>query len=240
MTTNYLYINTTKTTLINITNNIFHFPTIYFENTALIPHNSTTYLGVAITDYLTMTAHINNITKTATTHLIQLFEIRKSLTSKTVYLLANALIFVRLDYCSTLLINSTKQQLQELNRIIKSTTRPFLINANTIHVLSSLIFSLNISPIEILIKTRLINIIHTVLYESLNLTHYLTDLLHFKPNLRSLRNSNTYLLTIPNLDRNKTRWKIIQIFGHSYPEQSTLQNKSKSCTFKKRIHQLLQ
>ena len=81
-----------------------------------------------ITDYLTMTAHINNITKTATTHLIQLCKIRKSLPSKMVYLgyyylLANALIFYRLDYCSILLSNETKQQLRQLNRIIKSTTR---------------------------------------------------------------------------------------------------------------------
>ena len=34
---NTKYLNTNKTTLINITNNVFHFPTIYFENTALIP-----------------------------------------------------------------------------------------------------------------------------------------------------------------------------------------------------------
>ena len=80
MTTNYVYLNTNKIALINITNNLFHLLTIYLENTALIPHNSTTYLGVAIKDYLTMTAHINNITtKTATTHLIQLFKIRKAL-----------------------------------------------------------------------------------------------------------------------------------------------------------------
>ena len=82
MTINYIYLNTNKTTLINITNKIYHFPTIYFENIALIPHNSTTYLGVIFTSNLTMTAHINNITKTATTHLIQLYKIRKSLPSK--------------------------------------------------------------------------------------------------------------------------------------------------------------
>ena len=93
MNTNYLYLNTNKITLINIRNKIFHFPTIYFENTTLIPHNSTTYLGVIFTSNLTMTAHINTITKTATTQLIQLYKIRKSLPSKMVYLLANALLF---------------------------------------------------------------------------------------------------------------------------------------------------
>ena len=81
MTTNYLYLNTNNTTLINITNNLFHFPTIYFENTALIPHNSNKYLGVTITNELTMTAYINNITKTVTNHLIQLLKICKSLPS---------------------------------------------------------------------------------------------------------------------------------------------------------------
>ena len=38
-------------------------------------------------------------------------------------LLANSLICSILDYCSILLINSTNQQLQQLNCIIKSTTR---------------------------------------------------------------------------------------------------------------------
>ena len=52
MTTNYLYLHTNISTLINITNNLFHFLTIYFENTAQIPHNSTIYLGVTITNEL--------------------------------------------------------------------------------------------------------------------------------------------------------------------------------------------
>ena len=94
MTTNYLYLYINKTTLINITNNVFHFPTIYFKNTALIPHNSTTYLGVIITNDLTIIAHTNNIIKITNTHLIQLSKIRKSIPSKTVYLLDNALFFL--------------------------------------------------------------------------------------------------------------------------------------------------
>ena len=64
---------------------------------------------MTITNELILTSHINNITKTATTHLIQLCKIRKSLTSKMVYLLANVLIFSSLDYCSTILTDSTKQ-----------------------------------------------------------------------------------------------------------------------------------
>ena len=49
--------------------------------------------------------------------------------------------------------------------------------------------SLNILPIEIRIKTRLINIIHKVLYKSIQ--HYLTELLYFKPDLSILQNANT-------------------------------------------------
>ena len=42
-------------------------------------------------------------------------------------------------------------------------------------------------------NTRIKHSIHTVLYKSTQ--QYLTDLLHFKPNLKL----NTYLLTIPNI-----------------------------------------
>ena len=99
-------------------------------------YNSKTYLGVTITNDITMTAHIYiNI-------LIQLWKIRESLPSKTVYLLANALTFTRLDYCSILLINSTKQKLQQLNRIIiNQLLESFLINANTMHVLYLMSFT---------------------------------------------------------------------------------------------------
>ena len=96
---------------------------------------------------------------------------------------------------------------------------------------------LNIFPIEIRIKTRLINNIHKVLYKSTqnySVTYtqvYLTDLLHFKHNLESLRNSNTYLSNNYNYkytDNTKQkiqktiRRKIIQIFGRSYLEQSII------------------
>ena len=40
-----------------------------------------------------MYIHINSVTNSMTTHLIKLCKIRKSLSSKTFYLLANALIF---------------------------------------------------------------------------------------------------------------------------------------------------
>ena len=113
---------------------------------------------------LTNTAHINNITKTSTTQLIQSCKIRKSLPSKRVYLLTNAFIFSNLDYCSTLLTNSTKQQLQQLNRIIESTTR-LIFNKRKYDTccISSLMSSLNILPIEIRIKTRLIHIIYILM-----------------------------------------------------------------------------
>ena len=58
---------------------------------------------------------------------------------------------------------------------------------------------LNISSIEIRIKTRLINSIHTILNNGT--PYYLTDLLYCKPNIRSLKNPNNDLLTIPEIYR---------------------------------------
>ena len=43
--------------------------------------------------------------------------------SKTCILIGEFINFSRLDYCSTLLTNSTKIQLLQIDRIIKSTTR---------------------------------------------------------------------------------------------------------------------
>ena len=169
MTTNYLFLNSNKTTLLNISNKLSHFPTIYLDDTIISPQYSIKYVGVTLTNDLTMTTHINSvyyiaIAKSAATHLIQLCKIRKSLPSKTVYLLASALIFSRLDYCSTLLTNSTKLQLLQLDRIIKSTTR-LIFNKRKFDrcSISSLMSSLNILTIDLRIKTRLTKLIHTVL-----------------------------------------------------------------------------
>ena len=107
MTTNYLLLNSNKTTLLNISNKLSHFPTIYLDDTIISPQYSTKYLGVTLTNDLTMTTHINSVAKSTTTHLNQLCKIRKSLPSKTVYLkLANALIFP--DLTTALLYSLTQ------------------------------------------------------------------------------------------------------------------------------------
>ena len=148
-----------------------------------------------------MTTYINSVDKSTTiyivySHLIQPCKIRKSLPYKTVYLLTNDLIFSRLDYCSTLLTNSTKLQLLQLDRIIKSTTR-LICNKRKFDrcSISSLMSSLKIVAIDLRIKTRLSKLIHTVLYK--NTPTYLTDLLHLNIIIRQLRNSNSKLLTPP-------------------------------------------
>ena len=147
-----------------------------------------------------MTTHINSIAKSTTTHIIKLCKIRKLLPSKTVYLLANALIFSRLDSCSTLLTNSTKLQLLQLDRIIKSTTR-LIFNKRKLDrcSISSLISSLKMLTIDLRIKKRLTKLIHTVLYK--NTPTYLTDLLHLNKFIRPLINSNSKLLTLPTINR---------------------------------------
>ena len=175
----YIYIHIYIYIYIYISNKLSHFPTIYLDDTITSPQYSTKYLGVTLTNDITMTTHINSVAKSTTTHLIQLCKIRKSLPSKIVYLLTNTLIFFRIDYCSTLLTNSTKLQLLQLDRIIKSTTR-LIFNNRTFGrcSISSLMSSLTMLTIDLRIKTRLTKLIHTVLYK--NTPTYLTDLLHLK------------------------------------------------------------
>ena len=44
MTTNYLFLNSNKTILLNISNKLSHFPTIYLDDNILSPQYSTKYL----------------------------------------------------------------------------------------------------------------------------------------------------------------------------------------------------
>ena len=122
MTTNYLFIISNTTILLHISDELAHFPTVYLDDTVISPQYSTQYLEVILTNDLTMNAHIYFVAKSTTTHLNQLCKIRKSLPSKTVYTLAIGLMLSILDYCSTLLTNSTKIQLLQIDRIIKCTT----------------------------------------------------------------------------------------------------------------------
>ena len=87
-----------------------------------------------------MNNNINLIAKSTTIHILNYAKYGITLPSKIVYLLANTLYFTRLDYCSILLTNSTKIQLE---RIKKSTAR-FLINDNLIYFyLIANVFSTN-------------------------------------------------------------------------------------------------
>ena len=63
MTTNNLLLNSNKITLLNISNKLSHFPTIYLDDTIISPQYSTKYLGVTLTNDLTMTTHINSVSK---------------------------------------------------------------------------------------------------------------------------------------------------------------------------------
>ena len=106
ITTNYLFPNSNKITLLNISNKVSHFPIIYLDDTIIPPQYSTKYVEVTLTNDLTMTTHINSVAKPTTTYPIQLCKIRKFLPFKTVYLLANALIFP--DLTTALLYSLTQ------------------------------------------------------------------------------------------------------------------------------------
>ena len=72
MKINYLYINETKITLINISHIIIEFPHIYLDNKLISTHE----LRITITDDLTTNTHINEITKEVSFQLINLCKIR--------------------------------------------------------------------------------------------------------------------------------------------------------------------
>lgn len=91
---------------------------------ALVPCKDTvTLLGVALDAGLTSTSFVNSKISSINYHLRALRQIRPSLTFDLANSIGRALILSRLDYCNSLLIGATDQNLNKLQRLQNSVAR---------------------------------------------------------------------------------------------------------------------
>jgi hypothetical protein len=129
MNENCLQLNMAKTELFLIrsprqtvqTDDIFI--KIYNTTVALSGKRTIKWLGVEFDQHLKMDAFIAEKCKKCFQVLRMLRSIRKKLSWSTTLLLTNALVFSRLDYCSSLLNNVDCTEIQRLDRIIKLAAR---------------------------------------------------------------------------------------------------------------------
>ena len=137
---NNFLLNTSKTTLLNLSLSPTYFPPFLIYNIVISPSPTASNLGVLFDSTLSFIPYITAITKSANYHLFRIIKIRKSLTvfyisrvlikyaSSRVWVsltktLVNSLVLSRIDYCSSILINLPLSSISPLNRVIRMNDR---------------------------------------------------------------------------------------------------------------------
>ena len=120
---NNLLLNTSKTTLLNLSPSPTYFPTFLIDNIVISLFPTVSNLGVLFDSTLSFIPHITTITKSANYHLFRIRKIRKSITVSLNKTLVNSLVLSRIDYCSSILINLPLYSIYPLNRVIRSSVR---------------------------------------------------------------------------------------------------------------------
>ena len=145
--------------------------------------------------HLTMNAHVSNITRTCYFELRRLASIRRFLTSTATVTLVSAFVFSRIDYCYSLLFDSTHDVTSHLQRIQNYAARVILRLPNsssiTIHLKS-----LHWLPV----KVRSTYNIACLCYHCHSSTapSYVTDMLHRKPLHTRNNRSSSYAMPLLN------------------------------------------
>jgi hypothetical protein len=150
------------------------------------PSGSVKSLGVIIDDTLSFNEHINNVCRSSNYHIRALRHIRKFISQETANSVACAIVHSRLDYCNSLLVNTTATNINKLQRTQNSLARVVTGSRRSGHI-TPVLAALHWLPIQHRVLFKVAVITYNVLT-----THqpgYLSELLQFKSSSRQLRSS---------------------------------------------------
>ena len=151
-------------------------------------------LSVTLDSSLSFDRHITEVCRSCHFHIRALRHIRPLLTHDAAISVANSIVSSRLDYCNSLLYNTSERNLNKLQRIQNTLARVTCQSPRSSSA-SSLRKSLHWLPVRqrIIYKTSLIT------YKTLKTGQpaYLRDLLHHYLPTRTLRSSSQLLLHQP-------------------------------------------
>ena len=206
MASNFLSLNPAKTEflLIGLPAQLskIHNPTLTISsNTTIQPVSSARNLGIIFDSNLSFSDHISYISKSCFSHIRDLRRIRNTLDHKTACTIATSLIHSKLDYCNSLYLNISNQQLNRLQLILNSAARAVTKTPKFHHItphLKSLSLAQNYATHTI--QNSFTNLQIT----SVQQTFLISDLLTIQPT-RSTRSSAVVTLQRPS---NPSRLKL--------------------------------
>ena len=173
---NKLLINSSKTTVLNISTSDTSFPNFTLNNIIITPSHSSKNLGLIFDDKLSFKNHISSITKSSNFHLFRNKKIRTSLSRNLTKTLINALVLSRIDYCSSLLNLLPAKTTAPLNRIIRSSIRTTYCITRLDHSTTTSHQSFRILlPFSIRCKLSILSIIYKSIYSFT--PSYISDLI---------------------------------------------------------------
>ena len=117
------------------------------ENNAISSSNVLTILGVPLSEDFNFKLFINQKVSACCFHLRNLKNIKKCLPISTRMILVTNLILSKIDYCNSILVSSTDQDIKPLQRIINSAAR-FILDVKRRSHIRPYLFKLHILPIR--------------------------------------------------------------------------------------------
>lgn len=192
-------------------------------------------LGVTIDDTLSFNKHVDNVCKSSYFHLRALRHIRRFISDETAKSIACATVAGRLDYCNSLLVGVSVENIHKLQRVQNSLAR-IVVGTKRCQHITPVLRQLHWLPIKYRIQFKLALITFGVL--TTQQPHYLFELIRLRNPVRQLRSSG---LTLLHEDRTNIRFAD-RAFRHAAPSlwnslpQSVVGDLSISiATFKSRL-----
>ena len=119
----------------------------------IYPVSSAKDLGITIDASLTYDEHVTNIVPSCTSSLCQINRIKYILDRQTIIAVIKALVFSKLFYCSSVWANSSKRNLEKLQRVQNFAARIITGTKKNEHI-SPVLRELNCLPIHLAVQYR--------------------------------------------------------------------------------------
>ena len=174
-------------------------PSLCIAGSVISPAKEVRNLGCVFDQRLSMSAQINQLTRSCFHHLRRIGSIRRLLTPEAAAALIHSLVTSKLDLGNAVLFGLPDTSLQQLQRVQNTAARIVSLTRKYEHI-SPVLKRLHWLPVKKRVEFKIILLTYKALHGMT--PEYIRDLLSAYVPSRELRSSNHHLLTIP-----KTRLK---------------------------------
>ena len=197
MSTNMLKLNDDKTELIVFSSRYRKYEkqiSLHIGNTTVYPKEQVKNLGVILDKHLTLSNHINNVSRNCYASLRQISHIRRYITTEATKTLVQGLVMSKLDYCNALYNGLPDYLLNKLQRVQNLAARIVTYTAKYDKI-TPVLRDLHWLPVCRRIEFKTLLYVYKILHREA--PEYLQDLVSvYKPS-RSLRSATSLSLVIP-------------------------------------------